>query len=76
MAAGHDRHTGSDHERVPDERRRPARRNHKHRSTTRPFTFGNGVVGHRPNRLDKHKLEELAATMTTILSTTKMKRSP
>ncbi len=36
-----------------------------------PLAFRVGVVGHRPNRLDKHKLEELAATMTTILSTVK-----
>ena len=35
------------------------------------MAFRVGVVGHRPNRLDTHKLNELAATMTTILTTVK-----
>jgi hypothetical protein len=36
-----------------------------------PLAFRVGVVGHRPNRLDTNKLNELAASMSTILSTVK-----
>ena len=34
-----------------------------------PLAFRVGVVGHRPNRLDGGKLNELAATISTILKT-------
>lgn len=41
-----------------------------HRKPPRaPLAFRVGVVGHRPNRLDQNKLDELAATIRTILST-------
>ena len=36
-----------------------------------PLAFRVGVVGHRPDRLDSSKLEELSATIRTILSTVK-----
>jgi hypothetical protein len=36
-----------------------------------PLAFRVGVVGHRPDRLDSSQLEELAATIITILSTVK-----
>jgi hypothetical protein len=36
-----------------------------------PLAFRVGVVGHRPDRLDNSKLDELAATIRTILSTVK-----
>jgi hypothetical protein len=36
-----------------------------------PLAFRVGVVGHRPDRLDTNKLNELAATISTILSAVK-----
>ena len=36
-----------------------------------PLAFRVGVVGHRPHRLDKANLEQLAASIRTILSTVK-----
>ena len=36
-----------------------------------PLAFRVGVVGHRPNRLDKANLDQLAKLISTILSTVK-----
>jgi hypothetical protein len=43
-----------------------------HRTPPHPaLAFRVGVVGHRPNRLDKANIEQLAASVRTILSTVK-----
>ena len=42
-----------------------------HSTPPRPLAFRVGVVGHRPNRLDTNKLNELAATITAILTLVK-----
>jgi hypothetical protein len=43
----------------------------RNRPPTAPLAFRVGVVGHRPDRLDNHKLDQLAATLRVVLGAVK-----